>query len=258
MAILFKLAVLKNSLVLSKQLLLSVFFSVYSFIALSNDNLDKARNFFLKGEYEKAMQEASTYNSADAKILHSRILSIYTHFYIKDHSSEEMFLKAYKIAKTAIEIAPENDEAQVEAAHALGRYGQKIGIMAAITKGVAERVRKYLNKALDINPNNILANLSKGIWHAEIINQAGRTLAGAVYGAKIEKAVYHFDKVETHRNSNEIGVLFELAYGYSLLNEGVYFKKSKVLIERLLKEKISSDMDSVYKKKALMLLEILP
>ena len=45
------------------------------------------------------MQEASKYNSADAKILHSRILSIYTHFYVKDQSSEEMFLKAYKNSK---------------------------------------------------------------------------------------------------------------------------------------------------------------
>ena len=133
MAILFKLTVLKKSR-FEQAIIAFGFFSFYSFFALSNDNLDKARNFFLQGEYEKAMQEASKYNNVDAKILHSRILSIYTHFYIKDQSSEEMFLKAYKIAKTAIEIAPENDEAQVEAAHALGRYGQKIGIVAAITK----------------------------------------------------------------------------------------------------------------------------
>ena len=126
-----------------------------------------------------------------------------------------------------------------------------------LLRELLKEVKKYLNKALDINPNNILANLSKGIWHAEIINQAGKTLAGAVYGAKIEKAVYHFfDKVETHRNSNEIGVLFELAYGYSLLNEGVYFKKSKVLIERLLKKKFHQ-IWIVFIKKALLLLEIL-
>ena len=35
--------------------------------------------------------------------------------------------------------------------------------MAAITKGIADRVKKYLDKALSINSNNIIANLSKGI-----------------------------------------------------------------------------------------------
>ena len=91
------------------------------------------------------------------KILQSRILSIYTHFYLTDGKAEENFLKSYAVAKTAIEIDPKNDNAYVEAAHSLGRYGQKIGIMSAITKGIADRVKKYLDKALEINSNNIFS-----------------------------------------------------------------------------------------------------
>ena len=155
--------------------------------------------------------------SIEALVLQSRILSIYTHFHLKDRDAEEKFLKSYEIAKSAIQIDPDNDEAYVEAAHSLGRYGQKIGIMSAISKGIASRVKKYLDKALEINPNNILANLSKGIWHAEIINQAGKAIASTVYGANIDKALIHFEKVKKHKNSNEIGVLYELAYGYYLL-----------------------------------------
>ena len=71
--------------------------------------------------------------------------------------------------------------------------------MSAITKGIADRVKKYLNKALEINSNNILANLSKGIWHAEIINQAGKTVAKAVYGAKVNTAVNILKLVESQK-----------------------------------------------------------
>ena len=233
-------------------------FFLCTFSIFTNDNLDKARNLFLEGKYESAIEEASKYNTVEAKILESRILSIYTHFYLKDEDAEQNFLKSYDIAKVAIQIDPNNDNAYVEAAHSLGRYGQKIGIMAAITKGIADRVKRYLNKALEINPNNILANLSKGIWHAEIINQAGKTLAKGVYGAKIDSAIMHFEDVKSHENSNEIGVLYELAYGYSLLNEDIYLNQSKAILKNMLSMSPASDMDNLYMKKGLMLLEILP
>ena len=231
---------------------------IVSFYSLSDDNLDQARNLFIDGKYKNAIKEASKYDSAEAKILESRILSIFTHFYLKDKIAEENFLKSYEIAKGAIKISPNNDNAYVEAAHSLGRYGQKIGIMAAITKGIADRVKRYLDKALEINSNNILANLSKGIWHAEIINQAGKTLAKTVYGARVNSAIIHFEKVKSHQNSHEIGVLYELAYGYSLLNEDIYLNQAKVLVEELIEIEPVSDMDELYIKKGLMLLEVLP
>jgi len=130
--------------------------------------------------------------------------------------------------------------------------------MAAITKGIADRVKKYLDKALSINSNNIIANLSKGIWHAEIINQAGKTIANTVYGAKVSHAINYFIAVENHNNFKQIGVLYELAYGYSLLGEALYLEKAKVLINSLLKKDAFSEMDKIYKKKAILLLELLP
>jgi len=130
--------------------------------------------------------------------------------------------------------------------------------MSAITKGIADRVKRYLNKALEINPNNILANLSKGIWHAEIVNQAGKGIAKAVYGAKVNSAIEHFEIVKKQKNSSEIGILYELAYGYSLLNEDIYLSEAKVIVEKLLKTPPSSDMDTLYIKKGRILLEILP
>ena len=98
------------------------------------------------------------------------------------------------------------------------KYGQKIGIMSAITEGIADRIKTYLDKALKIDDSDTLANLSKGLWHAEIINQVGKTLAKAVYGANSKKARKHFSKAYDTSES-EISILYELSYGYYLLGE---------------------------------------
>ena len=82
-------------------------------------------------------------------------------------------------------------------------------------------------------------------------------VAGAVYGAKENKAIKHFETVKNSENSNEIGILYELAYGYSLLNEDIYLAESKILVESLLEKQALSDMDRVYIKKGSMLLKVL-
>ena len=110
-------------------------------------------------------------------------MSVYAHFFLKDEVAKNKFLEAYEIVKKISLKESLNADVYVEAAHALGRYGQKIGIMSAITEGIADRVKTYLDKALKIDNSHTLAHLSKGLWHAEIINQAGKTLAKALYGA---------------------------------------------------------------------------
>ena len=56
---------------------------------------------------------------------------LYTQTLSKDKCRRKML--NLRNCKSAIKINPNNDNAYVEAAHSLGRYGQKIGIMAAIT-----------------------------------------------------------------------------------------------------------------------------
>ena len=78
---------------------------------------------------------------------------------------QKKFLEAYEIVKKVSLEETQNADVYLEAAHALGRYGQKIGIMSAITEGIADRVKRYLDKALKIDNSHTLANLSKGLWH---------------------------------------------------------------------------------------------
>ena len=83
MAKFIKLALRKKLLVFRKTLLAFPFLFIIPTFSFSDDVLDESRSLFLKGDYESAIKEASNYDSAEAKILMSRILSIYTNFYWK-------------------------------------------------------------------------------------------------------------------------------------------------------------------------------
>ena len=229
-------------------LLLIIFVSFNTSYA-STDNIEKARILFLEGKYLKAIEVCKSLNTLQSLILQSRITSIYTYFYIKNDLAQKEYLKSYEIAKKAIEIDSSNPESYVEAAHSLGRYGQQIGIISAISMGIADRVKNYLVTALSLDNQNVIANISIGIWHAEIINQAGKTIGRTIYGAKKNKARYYFKKAY-ELNNNQIGILYELAYGYYLLGEKDDTEKSKKLISKLLIMENYAHMDSLYKIKA--------
>ena len=231
-----------------------VLINSWSKLLFSNQiDLNVAKQEFVNGNYNKSILLASKINTVESMIFLSRTISIYTNFFKKGKEAKENYLKAYNISKKALSINGNNTLAYTEAAHALGRYGQEIGIMTAITKGIATRVKIYLDKALDLDDNNIIANLSKGLWHAEIVNQAGQVLARGMYGAKSETARMHFSKVinlNSSDDSNDIAVLYELSYGYLLLGEEKDLEISKACIEKLLNINSISDIDNMYKKKA--------
>ena len=124
--------------------------------------------------------------------------------------------------------------------------------MSAITEGIADRVKRYLDKALKIDNSHTLANLSKGLWHAEIINQAGKTLAKALYGANLKKARNHFSKAY-NSGKKEISILYELSYGYYLLGEDEDLMLAKKYLKELSLIENKAHIEKTYKNKAIKL-----
>ncbi len=227
-------------------------FFIFFFSKIKSEDLDYAKKEFLLGNYENAFDVASKLNDIDAKIFQARSISVYAHFFLKDEVAKNKFLEAYEIVKKMSLEETQDADVYVEAAHALGRYGQKIGIMSAITEGIADRVKKYIDKALKIDNSHTLANLSKGLWHAEIINQAGKTLAMALYGANPKKARNHFAKAYSS-GKKEISILYELSYGYYLLGEDEDLVLAKKFLKELSLIENKAHIEKLYKIKAIKL-----
>ena len=239
--------------IFTKKVILYFFiFFIFCFQKIKSENLDFAKKEFLLGNYENAIAISSKLNDLDSKIFLARAISVYANFFLSDEVAKDRFLEAYDIIKSIFSKETQNAEVYLEAAHALGRYGQKIGIMSAITEGIADRVKRYLDKALKIDHSHTLANLSKGLWHAEIINQAGKTLAKALYGANLKKARNHFSKAY-NSGKNEISILYELSYGYYLLGEDEDLIIAKKYLKELSLIENKAHIEGLYKSKAIKL-----
>ena len=215
--------------------------------------MDSAKKEFLLGNYENAINISSKINDLDSKIFQARAISVYAHFFLKDEVANNKYLEAYEIIKKISLKEIQNADLYLEAAHALGRYGQNIGIMSAITEGIADKVKTYIDKALKIDSSHTLANLSKGLWHAEIINQSGKTLAKALYGANKKTARNHFHKAYMTENK-EISILYELSYGYYLLGEDEDLMLAKKYLKELSLIENKAHIEKLYKRKAIKLL----
>ena len=218
-----------------------------------NTNLDLAKSLFDEGKFEDSINEASKIDTVEAKIFSARTLAIYGHFLLEGDKAIEVFIRARKYSEESLEVDINNAEAHVEAAHSMGRYSQLIGVVTALKEGFAERIAFHLDEAIKLDPKNVNAQIAKGSWHAEIVDKAG-FMANILYGATSDQARSHYENA-INLNNEEIGFLYEVAYGYALLGK----KKDNVIAKELiliaLELPSKNYLDTLYKQKARQLLD---
>ena len=225
---------------------ISIFILNFSLVIGEND-LDLANSLYNEGKFIEAVNIASKLNSIESKIFSARTLATYGHFLLKGDEAIEVFMEARVIAEEAVEMDSNNDEAHVEAAHSMGRYSQLIGVVTALKEGFAERIAFHLDTAITINPKNVNAQIAKGSWNAEIVDKAG-FMANILYGATSDQARDHYNKA-LDLKGNEIGVLYEVAYGLSLLGKKKDIVMAKGLLTLALEIEPKNYLDSLYLNK---------
>ena len=217
--------------------------------------LKEANALFDKGEYLESINLASQKLSLESYIFCARTLAIYGHFYLEGEDAIEVFKNAKEFAFSALEMDSLNDNAHLEAAHSMGRYSQLIGIVRALKDGYAEKISFHLDEALKINPENVSAQISKGTWHAEIVDKAG-FMANILYGATSEQARNHYE-VALNLDGDNIGVLYEVSYGLFLLDEKEDIVKARQLLVKAIETIPNNHLDELYLKKSKELIKIL-
>ena len=228
-----------------------IFFVLVLFIKnvwANGSELKEANILFNKGEYLESVNLASKNISIESYIFQARTLAIYGHFFLEEEEAIKVFKQASEFAFLALDIDSLNDNAHLEAAHTMGRYSQLIGIVSALKEGYAEKISFHLEEALKINPDNVSAQISKGTWHAEIVDKAG-FMANILYGATTEQARNHYE-IALNLDGEKIGVLYEISYGLFLLDEKEDILKAKQLLTKAIKISPINHLDKLYIQKA--------
>ena len=137
---------------------------------------------------------------------------------------DDYFKVALIYAKTAYKLYPENDDANVAMAIAIGRIILLKSGKEKIT--FVKELKGYADKAIAVNPKNFKAWHILGKWHYEVsnLNTFEKTAAKIMYGAlpasSLSSCIASYEKAKV-LNSNFVLNYLELAKAYKRNDEKV-------------------------------------
>lgn len=142
--------------------------------------------------------------------------------------AERLLLEAAKLAETAAQAVPGYANAHYFHAFVLGRYSQRISVLKALAEGHATRVRRSLDRTLELEPKHADAHIALGLYHAEIVAKVGGIAAKLTYGASADAAEKHFEKAIASNPESPVGPL-EYANGLVMMHGAKVRKRADEL-----------------------------
>lgn len=153
--------------------------------------LQDAWRAFHRGDFQQAFEAGSALGPVGASVA-CKALAIHASYLVDDEDEQlRRYEQAGKLAEAAIAALPDEANSHYRFAHAMGRYSQGISIAKALKLGLATKVRKALERALELAPKHAEAHTALGLYHAEIIDKVGALVGGLTYGAKAAEAEKH-------------------------------------------------------------------
>ena len=153
--------------------------------------LQEAWRAFHRGDFQQAFEAGDALGPIGASVA-CKALGIHATYLVDDEAEQ---LKRYehvgKLAEAAIAALPGEANSHYRYAFGMGRYSQGISIAKALKLGLAGKVRKALDKTLELAPKHAEAHTALGLYHAEIIDKIGALVGGMTYGAKAGEAEKH-------------------------------------------------------------------
>jgi urease accessory protein UreF len=155
------------------------------------EQLQSAWRAFHAGEFEQAYQQGIALGPVGASVA-AKAMGIHATYLVKkDDDKLARFQEVADIGEQAVAALPKEANSHYRLAFGYGRYGQGLSIAKALKMGLAGKVKTALDTCLKLDPKHAEAHLASALWHAEIVNKVGSTLAGLTYGAKRKAAEEH-------------------------------------------------------------------
>lgn len=95
-----------------------------------------------------------------------------------------LFMEVAQRAEALATSEPMNPAAWYWQAYALGRYSQGISVAKALAEGLGARIRRALERTIELEPLHADAHIALGAFHAEVIDKVGPLIGRMTYGAR--------------------------------------------------------------------------
>ena len=156
--------------------------------------LQSAWRAFHRGDYARAIAEGSKLKTPGAAVANKSAAVAATYLVDDDKTAIRMLLEAAARADAATRESPRDANAWYMQAFVLGRYAQSVSVVKALSEGIGSKVRKALDRALELEPKHADSHVALGLYHAEIIDKVGALAGRLTYGADARESVKHFER----------------------------------------------------------------
>ena len=208
---------------------------------LQADALADANAAFDAGRFLEAAEQAVAIGTVDGFVLAARAHRVHGSHIAPPEEQQVHLRQAMDHAEQAIALAADDPWAHIESASAIGRYAETIGIGEALTGGYGGKMRDALQEALELDPDNAIAHLALGSWHANVVDRTGALVARMTFGATRKKAMEHLERsLELWPDSK--AVLLEAGTALLVLDA----KKHRERALELLRAAVASPADNAY------------
>ncbi|MBK1679419.1 hypothetical protein [Rhodocyclus tenuis] len=155
--------------------------------------VQEAWRAFHAGDFARAVELGLA--SGGAGLIAANKAAIIYATYLEDDDEKKLvlFLEVAKRCETLQLETPDCANVWYQHANALGRYSQGISVSKALAQGLGGKIRRSLDRAVEIEPKHADAHIALGTYHAEVIDKVGALVGGLTYGARKDAGVEHFE-----------------------------------------------------------------
>lgn len=146
-----------------------------------------AEALYNAGHYQEAVTAAEALETPDGLALAARSRLVLVRFFMAPGDRHAAIETALADARRALVLDPTHLEANLQAAIALGYRGK-------LNRSIrdAKAGKRHIDEALVYHPTSGWALATLGGWNGEVVLEAGRFFASALFGAGRNKAVRSF------------------------------------------------------------------
>lgn len=159
----------------------------------SDDGLAAAEAAYAEGSFLDCAELAEARGTSGGHALAAKCLAFQAEYLAAEDEKPALVEGALALADEAIRLDPDNADAYLQAARALGLHAGIIGNLRAVRQGLGGKSRELVSAALARAPDDAEAHLGVAGWHADIV-AAGFFARAMFKDASKEDAVKHFER----------------------------------------------------------------
>ncbi len=162
--------------------------------ALPSEELLEGWACYHSGDFQGAVAHGHQHGQKGVTLI-NMATAVYAN-YLEPREAVRLQLLRQVAERAALQAAAQPDDPQAFywQAYALGHYAQGISVARALAQGLGHRVKRALERVIELQPEHPDAHIALALFHAEVVDKVGPLVARMTHGARADTALELLDR----------------------------------------------------------------